>query len=239
MQTGAQLKTLYEQRSRTTERLCEVAELVENKMQLIGASAIEDELQDSVPDTIKALRDAGIQVWVATGDKIETSINIALSARLLDSNMYQMVLSSDDQEELVKQIDSALDLLTIFDAKTLHDVELDLGDPHSNNGVDSASLLPEGYVTDILALIVSGKSLEVLLKSQKGTENTEKKLMALANVCEVVLACRVSPAQKALLVKMVGKPRVNNKLSPVSLAIGDGANDAPMIQKLPTMQTSA
>lgn len=51
-----------------------------------GATGIEDRLQENVPETIQALREAGIQVWVLTGDKLETAVNIAYSCRLLDQN---------------------------------------------------------------------------------------------------------------------------------------------------------
>lgn len=49
-----------------------------------GATGIEDRLQESVPDTILALREAGIQVWVLTGDKPETAVNIGYACRLLE-----------------------------------------------------------------------------------------------------------------------------------------------------------
>lgn len=49
-----------------------------------GATGIEDRLQEGVPDTIAALREAGIQLWVLTGDKQETAVNIAYACRLLD-----------------------------------------------------------------------------------------------------------------------------------------------------------
>lgn len=49
-----------------------------------GATGIEDRLQESVPDTIVALREAGIQVWVLTGDKPETAVNIGYACRLLE-----------------------------------------------------------------------------------------------------------------------------------------------------------
>ena len=52
-----------------------------------GATGIEDRLQDGVPQTIRALRDAGIVVWVLTGDKQETAINIAYSCALFTPNM--------------------------------------------------------------------------------------------------------------------------------------------------------
>lgn len=51
---------------------------------MIGSTAIEDKLQDEVADTISFMKDAGIKVWVLTGDKVETAINIGVSAGLLD-----------------------------------------------------------------------------------------------------------------------------------------------------------
>ena len=66
-----------------------VAELIENDFELIGSTAIEDKLQVDVGKTIHDLKRAGIKVWVLTGDKIETAINIGYSAGLLDSAMIR------------------------------------------------------------------------------------------------------------------------------------------------------
>lgn len=52
------------------------AEEVELDFELVGCSAIEDKLQDEVGPTIRDFRKAGIKVWVLTGDKVETAINI-------------------------------------------------------------------------------------------------------------------------------------------------------------------
>ena len=54
---------------------------LESKMRLIGATGIEDRLQEGVPDAIARLRQAGVVVWVLTGDKQETAINIAFSCK--------------------------------------------------------------------------------------------------------------------------------------------------------------
>ena len=53
---------------------------------LLGSTAIEDKLQDEVEDTIKSLKKAGIKLWVLTGDKIETAINIGFSCGLLTND---------------------------------------------------------------------------------------------------------------------------------------------------------
>lgn len=61
-------------------KLSSVYDIVERKMTLLGATAVEDKLQEGVPETITALRDAGIQIWVLTGDKEETAVNISYAA---------------------------------------------------------------------------------------------------------------------------------------------------------------
>lgn len=60
---------------------------IENDLNIIGATAIEDKLQDQVGETIGAIRQAGIKVWVLTGDKMETAINIGYSCQLLTPSM--------------------------------------------------------------------------------------------------------------------------------------------------------
>ncbi|KAG7122740.1 phospholipid-transporting ATPase DNF3 like protein [Verticillium longisporum] len=64
------------------EKIEAVGELIEEKFELAGVTAIEDKLQEGVPETIDKLRRAEIKVWMLTGDKRETAINIAHSARL-------------------------------------------------------------------------------------------------------------------------------------------------------------
>ena len=56
---------------------------IEVECELMGATAIEDKLQDKVGPTIRYLKEAGIKVWVLTGDKVETAINIGFSCQLL------------------------------------------------------------------------------------------------------------------------------------------------------------
>ena len=53
-------------------------------MRLVGSTAIEDKLQEDVAETIRDFKSIGIKVWVLTGDKVETAINIGYSAGLLD-----------------------------------------------------------------------------------------------------------------------------------------------------------
>lgn len=72
------------------ELLDAIYEEIETDMTLLGATAIEDKLQDGVPETIANLAAANIKIWVLTGDKQETAINIGYSCRLLTENMREV-----------------------------------------------------------------------------------------------------------------------------------------------------
>lgn len=61
---------------------------IEQNLDLLGATAIEDRLQDGVPECISALAAAGIKLWVLTGDKEETAINIAVACNLVLPGEY-------------------------------------------------------------------------------------------------------------------------------------------------------
>ncbi|XP_023168808.2 probable phospholipid-transporting ATPase IA isoform X4 [Drosophila hydei] len=67
--------------------------LIETNLRLLGATAIEDKLQEGVPETIAALLEAGIYIWVLTGDKQETAINIGYSCKLISHNMDILILN--------------------------------------------------------------------------------------------------------------------------------------------------
>ena len=60
---------------------------IETGMTLVGSTAIEDKLQEEVKETIEAFKETGIKVWVLTGDKVETAINIGYSCGLLNNEM--------------------------------------------------------------------------------------------------------------------------------------------------------
>ncbi|NWU25688.1 AT8A1 ATPase, partial [Dyaphorophyia castanea] len=74
-------------------KLEESYELIEKNLQLLGATAIEDKLQDKVPETIETLMKADIKIWILTGDKQETAINIGHSCKLLRKNMGLIVIN--------------------------------------------------------------------------------------------------------------------------------------------------
>ncbi|KAL2197742.1 hypothetical protein P885DRAFT_77420 [Corynascus similis CBS 632.67] len=83
------------------ERIEDAAELIEQDFELAGATAIEDKLQQGVPETIDKLRRANIKIWMLTGDKRETAINIAHSARICKpfSEVYILDATQGDLQE--------------------------------------------------------------------------------------------------------------------------------------------
>ncbi|WKX89403.1 hypothetical protein Q1695_008787 [Nippostrongylus brasiliensis] len=87
-------------------RMADLAEEIERDLVLIGVSAIEDRLQKNVPETVARLLSAGIRVWVLTGDKLETAVNIGNSCRLISAKTPMLVLSAttaaDAKKELAK-----------------------------------------------------------------------------------------------------------------------------------------
>jgi phospholipid-transporting ATPase len=85
------------QLSGRADALDKAAEVIEQNLHLLGATAIEDKLQEGVPDAIHTLQQAGIKIWVLTGDRQETAINIGLSCRLISESM-NLVRSSSSRE---------------------------------------------------------------------------------------------------------------------------------------------
>ena len=88
--------------------LAAVYELVEFDFELLGSTAIEDKLQEDVGQTIYDIKRAGIQVWVLTGDKVETAINIGFSCRLLNNEMNIFTLQKVKPKSVKIEVNNAL-----------------------------------------------------------------------------------------------------------------------------------
>ncbi|CAD8136462.1 unnamed protein product [Paramecium pentaurelia] len=82
----------------------ELANNLEKDLYLLGATAVEDKLQDDVPETIADLLKANIKVWMLTGDKLETAENIAKSCRLIQNDFMVMKYSETDLNKLRFQL---------------------------------------------------------------------------------------------------------------------------------------
>lgn len=176
------------------EELDKAAEIIEHNLVLLGATAIEDRLQDGVPDTIHTLQTAGIKVWVLTGDRQETAINIGMSCKLISEDMTLLIVNEENSTDTRQNLE-----------KKLAAVE---------------SQRASGGEHEVLALVIDGRSLTYALE-----KDMERLFLDLAVKCRAVVCCRVSPLQKALVVKLVKR-----HVKALTLAIGDGANDVSMIQ---------
>jgi phospholipid-transporting ATPase len=179
--------------------LAKVADKIEQRLELCGATGIEDKLQDKVPETIENIREAGIKFWVLTGDKLETAKEIGFSANVLVKEWEQH--------------------------GGIHEVERPRGDVQEQ--LQSVLDKCKDKKPDQLALLITGDALTEVLEK----EELKTLLLSIAKAVSIVMACRVSPLQKAQMVSLVRE----NVLGPdgravVTLAIGDGANDVPMIQ---------
>ncbi|OQR83170.1 phospholipid-transporting ATPase [Achlya hypogyna] len=170
----------------------DLADRIEVDLDVLGATGIEDGLQDHVPETIEALRLAGVKIWMLTGDHVDTAANVARACNLLKNTTVQLSLLGCTSPSGC--------FLTLRELQR--------------------AMLPRAKY----ALVVDGDALYHVM-------NDGPALDAFATVvrqCEVVLACRTSPMQKAQIVELVqvGGCLAHGRV----LAIGDGANDVAMIQ---------
>ena len=202
-----------------------VADSIERELVLLGGTAIEDRLQDGVPDAISLLADAGIKLWVLTGDKVETAINIGFSCNLLGNDMELLVIktaySAEDTEKM-----GGLDLgfgngeAQIIDTVISYYLQHHFGMEGSFEEIEAATG-DHSTPDPRFGVVIDGDALKLALLNP----NTKRKFLLLCKKCRAVLCCRVSPAQKAAVVKLV-----KDTLDVMTLAIGDGSNDVAMIQ---------
>lgn len=189
----------------------EVTEKMEKNLILLGATAVEDKLQHGVPDCIDKLAQAGIKIWVLTGDKMETAINIGFACSLLRQGMKQIIISLETPD--IKALEKVGDKAVITKASkesVVHQIAAGKAQVTASSGSSEA-----------YALIIDGKSLAYALQ-----DDVKNLFLQLAIGCASVICCRSSPKQKALVTRLVklgtGK---------TTLAIGDGANDVGMLQE--------
>ncbi|KAG8012736.1 Phospholipid-transporting ATPase ID [Nibea albiflora] len=196
------------------EQLAVLYEEIEQGLKLLGATAIEDKLQEGVPETIACLSLADIKIWVLTGDKLETAMNIGYSCNMLRDDMNEVfVISSHTVQEVQQQLRTAKEhILGLSRVSSTGDVE-------KTNMFAVDSVFEETIIAEY-ALVINGHSLAHALEPQ-----LEHVLLDLACLCKTVICCRVTPLQKAQVVELVKRHK-----GAVTLAIGDGANDVSMIK---------
>ncbi|KAF9002486.1 hypothetical protein BDQ17DRAFT_1409499 [Cyathus striatus] len=192
------------------EEVEKASELIERDLIILGATALEDKLQEGVPEAIEMLHRAGIKLWILTGDKLQTAIEIGYSCNLLKNDMEVMILSADSFEQARSQIEAGLNKIASV-----------LGPPTWNKNKNSSRGFMPGLQKASFAVVIDGDTLRHAL-----TPELKQMFLNLGTQCETVVCCRVSPAQKALTVNLVKEGR-----NAMTLSIGDGANDVAMIQE--------
>lgn len=85
------------------EALSRAYSMVEKDLTLVGATAIEDRLQDGVEESIKIIREAKIKLWVLTGDKIQTAVEVGRNCNLIKRTDHLKYLTQDDCDDALRQ----------------------------------------------------------------------------------------------------------------------------------------
>ncbi|CAL9698472.1 unnamed protein product [Knipowitschia caucasica] len=186
------------------KRLADAYDRIETELILLGATAVEDRLQEKAADTIESLHKAGMKVWVLTGDKMETATATCYASKLFRRTTVILELTTKRTEE-----------------QSLHDVLFDL----------SRTVLRPDLSSDLgefsdFGLIIDGATLSAVLRPEESNCGNYKDIfLEICRNCSAVLCCRMAPLQKAQIVKLIKM----SKEHPITLAIGDGANDVSMI----------
>uniref|UniRef100_A0A8C8G237 Phospholipid-transporting ATPase n=1 Tax=Oncorhynchus tshawytscha TaxID=74940 RepID=A0A8C8G237_ONCTS len=175
------------------EKLMAVYNQVETGMSLIGATAVEDRLQEEAAETMEALQRAGMKVW-------STCYACRLFQRgteLLELTVRTLEDGGRRREERLHEVLSAFS----FSPRSWTSAKQDYG------------------------FIIDGATLSLVFNSSPDSSHYKSLFLQICQNCTTVLCCRMAPLQKAQIVNMVK----NSKGSPITLSIGDGANDVSMI----------
>ncbi|XP_038567365.1 phospholipid-transporting ATPase ID isoform X2 [Micropterus salmoides] len=236
------------------DRLAAAYEEIEQDMMLLGATAIEDKLQEGVPETIAVLSLANIKIWVLTGDKQETAVNIGYSCKMLTDDMTEVFIISGHTVQSVRQ-----ELRRARERMIELSQTRDGGKEEGMEGWGEACFMGNGFREGREGDVTGGggKQLQCppppplppppppappsnLMDNISGEfalvinghslahaleADMETEFVSTACACKAVICCRVTPLQKAQVVELIKKHK-----KAVTLAIGDGANDVSMIK---------
>ncbi|XP_072984044.1 putative phospholipid-transporting ATPase 9 isoform X1 [Typha latifolia] len=191
------------------DKIEEAADMIERDLILLGATAVEDKLQNGVPECIDKLAQAGIKIWVLTGDKMETAINIGFACSLLRQGMKQIIITLESADIIALEKGGNKDAIAKASKESVV------------HQINEGKKLMSSSTTASYALIIDGKSLAYALE-----DDAKNLFLQLALSCGSVICCRSSPKQKALVTRLV-----KEGTRKVTLAIGDGANDVGMLQE--------
>nr|AHM92900.1 miltefosine transporter [Leishmania amazonensis] len=174
---------------------------MEQDMRLVGATAIEDKLQDEVPETLSFFLNAGVIIWMLTGDKRETAVTIAATSTLCDP-----------RNDFIDHVD--IGHLNPSDPKAIERVGRDL------DVVEQHIALKGTHKERRCTLVIDGPALNISM------EHYFNQFLRISHQLNSAVCCRLTPIQKASVVRMFQK-----STGKTALAIGDGANDVSMIRE--------
>ncbi|EER18924.1 hypothetical protein Pmar_PMAR025776, partial [Perkinsus marinus ATCC 50983] len=206
VETSEYLGALNEARHSITnraDRFAQIADKFETNLIVLGATAVEDKIQRGVNITVCRMLNAGVKVWMLTGDRYETSLNIARAVELLPRNAYVSNLCSNYERGMSNE---AADAFVRQKQKNFEDEYL--------------KWTARGK-TSCLCVVLDGSAIDCFSSSKSNSIILSSILMNTGSV----VACRCSPSQKALIVQLLKKAD-----DCITLAIGDGANDVPMLE---------
>lgn len=159
------------------QKIAQVVSKLENNMDFLCVTGVEDLLQNNVASTIDNLRNAGMKVWMLTGDKVETATCISISAGLKAKTHKIYTIKNDD---IKSEVDN--------DGKTQESVLLSKFEEYKKK----INIDPHLFIID-------GDTLDLALKS------CEKDFFETAMLAPSVVCCRCSPTQKRIIVKTIKK----------------------------------
>jgi magnesium-transporting ATPase (P-type) len=200
----------FDEVNRAGEDLSSLYEELECSLEFLGCTAIEDKLQEGVGETIYTLLTCNIRVWVLTGDKQDTAEEIAKSCKLINDNMFILYLVDDGDRTAAEKLQ---EIINVYNINIEMNVEIDLDD------IFKKIRKKEGKD---MSIIVDGITLSSILDN----EELSLQFFYIAIAAKSVICCRVSPKQKSRVVQLAKK---YGKW--ITLSIGDGANDVPMIME--------
>lgn len=209
---------------------------IETNLRFLGVTAIEDKLQDGVGSTIFSLLSCDIRVWVLTGDKQDTALEIAKSCKLIHENtvITKLINSETVEDVLIELIEKyKLDTEDFLGCDFVSKIKVEGLEEYNEedrrkNIVRFQDLKKLKDHIRIInqdkdsAFIIDGMCLEIVL----GSQALSSAFFYLASSCMSVICCRVSPKQKSKVVKLA---KTHGEW--ITLSIGDGANDVPMIME--------
>lgn len=210
----------------------DLAKGLEKELRLVGVIALQDYLKDDSVETIKFLKDADIKTWLVTGDNRENALNAAHLTGVvdLDHDIHHIKLDhqkSSDEKEGYKQ-DARGVIRTILNrikkaylGENPAGISKDQINKRIRKSFTAKSVYDEHRYH--FAVSIDGPSLEKIFRDPYLKANFE----FICAMCYALVGYMLTPKQKELLVNMVKTQFPNN---PITMAIGDGLNDALMLE---------